>query len=404
MADRIDRPEYVKKLINFKDKDVIKVITGVRRSGKSVLMEIFQDYLTDTGVSAEQIVSINLEDYDFLSLHDPDMLHKYIKERLLKNKKMYIFIDEIQNCKGFPQVIDSLYIKKNVDIYITGSNAFMLSSEIATLLSGRYIEVKVFPLSFKEYVSSAQDGNSLAEKYTHYLERSSFPYALSFGGNIEEIRIYLEGLYNTIIVKDIGSRINVSDSMILESIIRYLFDNIGSIVSTKKIADTLTSSGRKIDTKTVEKYLKGLLDSFIIYQAKRYNVKGKQYLKTLEKYYVIDIGMRFFMLGTANADTGHILENIVYLELLRRDYEVYVGKVEGLEVDFVIRERNKTTYIQVSASVREEATLKRELRPLEMINDHYPKLLLTLDEDPEADFNGIRKINALKWLVGDTEI
>ena len=404
MADRIDRPEYVKKLINFKDKDVIKVITGVRRSGKSVLMEIFQDYLTDTGVSAEQIVSINLEDYDFLSLHDPDMLHKYIKERLLKNKKMYIFIDEIQNCKGFPQVIDSLYIKKNVDIYITGSNAFMLSSEISTLLSGRYIEVKVFPLSFKEYVSSAQDGNSLAEKYTHYLERSSFPYALSFGGNIEEIRIYLEGLYNTIIVKDIGSRMNVSDSMILESIIRYLFDNIGSIVSTKKIADTLTSSGRKIDTKTVEKYLKGLLDSFIIYQAKRYNVKGKQYLKTLEKYYVIDIGMRFFMLGTANADTGHILENIVYLELLRRDYEVYVGKVEGLEVDFVIRERNKTTYIQVSASVREEATLKRELRPLEMINDHYPKLLLTLDEDPEADFNGIRKINALKWLVGDTEI
>lgn len=397
---RIDRKEYLDKLIAFKDKEVIKVITGVRRCGKSVLMEIFQDYLKDNGVDDEQIIAINLEDYDAYELHHPDNLHAYIKDRMVKGKQNYIFIDEIQYCTEYPRVIDSLYIKKNADVYITGSNAFLLSSEIATMLSGRYVEIKMLPLSFKEYVEATGDMNNLSEKYTWYLERSSFPYAFSFGEDNREIRIYLEGLYNTIIVKDIGTRMNISDTMMLESITRFVFDNIGSVLSTKKIADTMTSNGRKIDAKTVEKYLSGLIDSFIVYQAKRYNIRGKQYLKTLEKYYVVDIGMRYYLLGTSNSDVGHILENVIYLELLRRGYEVYVGKVDELEVDFVVKDGKRTTYIQVAATVRDKKTLARELEPLSRIHDHYTKVLLTLDDDPESDYNGIRKVNALSWLVG----
>lgn len=404
MENIIARPVYLNQLISFKDKELIKVITGVRRCGKSVLMEIFKEYLKNNNVSDEQIIAINLEDYDYAFLNDPNELHNYIKSKLIDNKMNYVFIDEVQNCKDFPKVIDSLYIKKNVDIYITGSNAYILSNEIATLLSGRYIEIKMLPLSFKEYVDASGNRDNLAMKYTHYLEKSSFPYALAFEDNKNEIRSYLEGLYNTIVIKDVSSRLNIHDTMILESIIRFLFDNIGNKLSTKKIADTLTSNGRKIDVRTVEKYIKGLLDSFIIYQAKRYNIKGKQYLKTLEKYYVVDIGMRYYLLGTSSTDVGYILENVVYLELLRRGYEVYIGKVDDLEVDFVVKDTNRTIYIQVSDTVRGTETLKRELKPLAMINDYYPKVILTLDEDPEADYNGIRRINALEWLIGNINI
>lgn len=400
MPIRIERKEYLEKLIAFRDKQVIKIITGVRRCGKSTLMELFQDYLKSQGVLEEQIVAVNLEDYDFYELRNPKKLHTYIKERLVQGKMTYIFLDEIQHCEEFPEVVDSLHIKKDVDIYLTGSNAKMLSSEIATLISGRYVEISMLPLSFKEYVLSTGSSSELARKYTAYVETSSFPYALQLAGQPKELRDYLDGIYNTIVVKDIAQRNKIPDPMMLESVLRFIFDNIGNQLSTKKIADTMTSNGRKIDVKTVEKYLKALMESYIVYQAKRYNVKGKQHLKTLEKYYAVDIGLRYLLLGTSSSDVGHILENIVFLELLRRGNEVFTGKIDDLEVDFVAMDGKQTTYYQVAASVRDEKTLARELASLEKISDHYPKIVLTLDEDPQADYNGIRRINALDWLMG----
>lgn len=401
---RLERKEYLDKLIGFRDKQLIKVVTGVRRCGKSTLLEIYQDYLRANGVKEEQIIAINLEDFDFFALHEPAALHRYIKERLVPRKMTYVFVDEIQHCTDFPSVINSLYIRKNVDVYLTGSNAYMLSSEIATLISGRYVEIKMLPLSFREYVLATGDNDNLGAKYRQYVQGSSFPYSLELKDNPSALHDYLEGVYHTIVVKDIAARKRVSDTMMLESVTRFVFDSIGSQLSTKKIADTMTSSGRKIDVKTVERYLEGLMESFIIYQAKRYNIRGKQYLKTLEKYYVVDIGMRYMLLGTSGTDVGHILENIVYLELLRRGYEVYIGKIDDLEVDFVARGNKGVQYIQVAASVRDENTLSRELASLQRISDNYPKVILTLDEDPEADYEGIRRINALDWLVGKAEL
>ena len=397
----IQRKEYLQQLINWRDKKVIKVITGVRRCGKSTLMDLYKSYLRQQGVADEQIISINFEDYDYIDLLEPRNFYAYVKERILSDGRMtYFFFDEIQNVKDFERVVDSLYIKSNVDIYITGSNAYMLSSELATLLSGRYIEIKMLPLSFKEYVEASGDEHELTRKYRNYIETSSFPYVLEMKQDARVIREYLNGIYNTIVVKDITQRNKFPDTMMLESVLRFAYDNIGNILSTKKIADTMTSDGRKIDTKTVEKYLNALMASYMLYQCKRYNIKGKQYLKTLDKYYAVDMGMRKVLLGSKAMDAGHILENIVYLELLRRGYDVYIGKVDDLEVDFVAMDDKGMTYYQVSATVRDEKTLKRELASLQSINDHYPKILLTLDDDPEMEYAGIRKINALDWLLG----
>ena len=399
----IQRKEYMNKLIAFKDKQLIKVITGIRRCGKSTLLEIYQNWLLEHGTEKAQILSINFEDIDFEELTDYRRLYSYLKERLVPGKVTYIFLDEIQHVEDFPKVVDSLYIKKNVDIYITGSNAYMLSSEIATLISGRYVQIEMLPLSFKEYMESTGSMADRGVKYAEYLENSSFPYTLALKGQPDEIRDYLEGLYNTIVVKDIVSRKKITDTMMLKSVLRFVFDNIGNPLSSKKIADTMTSDGRKIDTKTVEKYLEALAESYIIYQAKRYNIKGKQYLKTLEKYYVVDIGLRYMLLGSRQMDAGHILENVVYLELLRRGYDVYVGKIDSFEVDFVAQNSKGTWYYQVALSVRDEKTLERELRPLMAIRDHYPKMILTLDDDPEAQYDGIRRINARDWLLGLTD-
>lgn len=397
----IKRKEYLQQLINWRDKKVIKVITGVRRCGKSTLMDLYKSCLLEQGVANEQIISINFEDYDYIDLLEPRNFYTYVKERILSDGRMtYCFFDEIQNVKDFERVVDSLYIKPNVDIYITGSNAYMLSSELATLLSGRYVEIKMLPLSFKEYVEASGDERELARKYRSYIETSSFPYVLDMKQDARVIREYLNGIYNTIVVKDITQRNKFPDTMMLESVLRFAYDNIGNILSTKKIADTMTSDGRKIDTKTVEKYLNALMESYMLYQCKRYNIKGKQYLKTLDKYYAVDMGMRKVLLGSKAMDAGHILENIVYLELLRRGYDVYIGKVDDLEVDFVAMDDKGMTYYQVSATVRDEKTLKRELASLQSINDNYPKILLTLDDDPEMEYAGIRKINALDWLLG----
>ena len=397
----IKRKEYLQQLMNWRDKKVIKVITGVRRCGKSTLLDLYKSYLREQGVTDEQIISINFEDYDYIDLLESRNFYAYVKERILSDGRMtYFFFDEIQNVKDFERVVDSLSIKPNVDIYITGSNAYMLSSELATLLSGRYIEIKMLPLSFKEYVEFSGDERDLSRKYRSYIETSSFPYVLDMQQDARVIREYLNGIYNTIVVKDITQRNKFPDTMMLESVLRFAYDNIGNILSTKKIADTMTSDGRKIDTKTVEKYLSALIESYMLYQCKRYNIKGRQYLKTLDKYYAVDMGMRKVLLGSKAMDAGHILENVVYLELLRRGYDVYIGKVDDLEVDFVAMDDKGMTYYQVSATVRDEKTLKRELASLQSISDNYPKILLTLDDDPEMEYAGIRKINALDWLLG----
>lgn len=397
---RIERASYLNKLIAFKDKNLIKVITGIRRCGKSTIMEIYRDWLKEQGVSIDQIVYLNFEDYDNFELRNPKNLYAYIKPLLIEDKMNYLFFDEIQHVQDFPDIINSLNLKPNVDIYITGSNAYMLSSEIATLLSGRYIEIAMQPLSFKEYVDGTCEYDNLQKAYNDYITRSSFPYTLELNTN-SEVSDYLTGLYNTIVVKDIMSRKRLPDVMMLESVIRFTADNIGNILSTKRIADIMTADGRKIDQKTVERYLNSLCETFFVYEAKRYNIKGKQLLKTLGKYYLVDIGLRRMLLGSRSFDAGRILENVVYLELLHRQKKVYVGKNDNLEVDFVAIDENNIAYYQVAATVRDESTLKRELASLQQINDQYPKYILTLDDDPVADYDGIKRINALKWMMGE---
>lgn len=394
----INRKEYLNQLIDLKDTDVIKVITGIRRCGKSTLFQLYIDYLRNQGIENKQIIHINFESLEFENLLDYKQLYHYILDNIDSDKTNYVFLDEIQNVNEFQKVIDSLHLKKNIDLYITGSNAYLLSGELATLLSGRYIEIKMQPLSFKEYVEGKIDNLSIEKKYVNYLIDSSFPGALEFKTR-NKINEYISGLYNTIILKDVVARLKIADVFMLESIIKFLFDNIGNITSTKKIADTMMSSGRTISVHTVEKYIKGLEDSFIIYRVGRFDTKGKQFLKTGDKYYVADIGIRFYLLGNRGTDYGHILENIVYLELLRRGYNISIGKVGNLEVDFIARNTNITEYYQVALTVRDDKTLLRELKSLESITDHNPKYLLTLDSDPETDYNGIKKLNALDWLI-----
>lgn len=395
----IPRNDYLNFLINSKDKQIIKVVSGIRRCGKSTLFELYMEYLLNNGISKDQIIFINFEDIEYEDLQNYRTLYFYIKDRLLPDRMNYIFLDEIQHVENYQKAVDSLFIKKNTDIYITGSNAYFMSGELATLLSGRYIELKMLPLSFEEYCIGDNQSLTLAEKYRKYIENSSFPYVLNYNNSEKEIRDYLTSLYNTVLLKDIVARYKITNVMMLESVVRFVFDNIGNRLSSAKIANTMTSEGRKIDTKTVEKYLQALTDSLMIYQAKRYNIKGKQYLKTLNKYYAVDMGLRYMLLGKRSVDVGHILENVVYLELIRRGYNVYVGQVEDAEVDFVAMNEDGMTYFQVSASVRDEKTLERELSSLRKISDNYPKILLTLDDDPAADYNGIKRINALDWLL-----
>ena len=397
-SKRIPREEYLERLRNLKHKKIIKIVTGIRRCGKSTVLEMFRDELLDNGVEENQIIFINFEDYENKSLRNPESLYDYIKQRLT-SKMNYIFLDEIQRVDDFPEVVDSLYIKDNVDLYLTGSNSSLLSSEIATLISGRYVEIKMLPFSFKEFVKATNQSTNLSSAYRQYVETSSFPYVLELLQMPQEINAYLEGIFNTILVKDIIDRKKIADTNVLKSVTQFLFDNIGSELSSKKIADTLTSNGRKSDSKTIEKYVTSLEESFIVYSANRYNIKGKEYLKSLEKYYVTDIGLRNFMLGKKSMDVGHILENVIYLELLRRGYSVYVGKIDDMEIDFVAQNSQGNTYIQVAATVRDENTLKRELRSLQTVKDSYPKMLLTLDDDPEADYDGIIRKNALDWLM-----
>ncbi|HRQ71105.1 MAG TPA: ATP-binding protein [bacterium] len=394
----INRDMYLKKLIGFKDHPLIKVITGIRRCGKSTLLELFREYLLENGVKNDQIISINFEDMNFSNLDDAQKLHDFVDSRLKKNAKNYVFLDEIQKVVDFQKAVDGLYIKKNVDIYITGSNAHLLSGELATLLSGRYVEIEMLPLSFKEYIEFTGK-NDLSRKFADYVRYSSFPFAVYLNNDAGKVRDYLSGIYNTVILKDVVAKKKIADMLMLESVVRFMFDNIGSLMSTKKIADTMTSDGRKISTHTVESYISALMDSFIIYRAKRYDVKGKQYLKTNDKYYICDIGLRSFLLGNKGGDAGYVLENVIYLELLRRGYDVYVGKVGDKEVDFVAIKQDTVEYYQVALTVRDENKLKTELASLQAISDHNPKYLLTLDDDPPANHNGIKQINVIDFLM-----
>ena len=410
---RIDRKEYLNFLIESKDKQIIKVVSGVRRCGKSTLFEIYKDYLIKNGVEKKQIISINFEDMDYGELTNYKKLYEYINSKMLEDKKNYIFLDEIQHVDKFEKVVDSLFIKDNVDLYITGSNAYFMSSELATLLSGRYIELKMLPLSFKEYYQARLDYENLdgeenkilktlMQYYNEYIVNSSFPYTLQLNNNLKNIYEYLNGIYNSVLLKDIVARLKIADVMRLESVVKYIFDNIGNLTSILKIANTLTSMGRKTDTKTVEKYVKGLVDGLLIYEVNRYNIKGKEFLSTLSKYYVSDLGLRQMILGNRNIDMGHILENIIYLELLRRKANVYVGQFDKNEIDFVVINSNEVEYYPVTLTVLDENTLKRELAAFKNIKDNYPKYLITLDDVIQnTDYEGIKIINALEWLLED---
>ena len=396
---QINRPEYLQFLTSWKDEHVIKVVSGVRRCGKSTLFEMFKQQLLQEGVLEDQIISINFEDIDFDDLRTPTALNNYIKERIQDKNNYYVFLDEIQNVAAFERVVNSLQLNKKLDIYLTGSNAYFLSGELATVLTGRYVELKMLPLSLKEYRSVNKDENQL-EAYNSYL-KSSFPYAVT----LDELkkRQYLEGIYSTVVLKDIVKRLNVTDVSVLEQLIRYMYAEIGNLHSINKITNTLNSSGSKITNKTVANYISGIEDSMLVYRADRYNVKGRKVFSSNSKYYAVDIGLRRLIAGDRTEDYGHILENIIYLELLRRGYQVFVGVVDNLEVDFLaIGSGEERLYIQVAYSTEQEETLKRELRPLESIKDNYPKLLLTMDTVlPEQNFGGIRKTNALNWLVED---
>lgn len=394
----IPRTHYLNQLILFKDKQLIKVVMGVRRCGKSTLFTLFQKYLLEQGVTKSQIQSFNFEDMLNTELQDYKKLHQHILDHAVPNEKNYIFLDEIQNIPKFQKMVDSLYVRDNFDVYITGSNAFLLSGELATLLSGRYVEIQMLPLSFEEYVSSQIDKTNLPQLYRSYVQNGAFPYILQMPTEMAA-SIYLKGILDSIIIKDVVARHKIVNTDELYRIIKFLFDNIGSIVSIKKIADTLTSAGYKISHQTVEKYITALVDSFVLYPVSRYDIKGKQYLQTGDKYYIVDTGLRQALLSNKGTDTGHILENIVYLELIRRGYKVFIGKSGTQEIDFVALNEQGTSYYQVSQSVLAEETLKRELSPLQKIKDHYPKYLLTMDYLPATDFEGIKQINVLDWLL-----
>ena len=397
ICNMVKRVEYLKKLNGFKEKELIKVITGLRRSGKSILMDQFIDFLKENGVKDNQIVKINFEEKENEELLDKDKLYKCIIERIKNNKNeyTYLFLDEIQRVKDFQTIIDSLYVKKNIDIYITGSNADLLSSELATLLTGRYVEIKMLPLSYKEYIDNKNDS---IELFNEYLNNGGLPYLLNL--ETSEMKYeYIMGLYNTIINNDIVKRHSDIDLTTFENILNFIIDNTSNIVSPNSIANTLNSYGKKVSYNTVEKYIRYMKECFLIYECNRYNVLGKQNLKTLSKYYLVDLGFKKVSSIKNNINIGYNIENIVYLELLRRGNIVNVGKVNDLEVDFVTKKENEIEYYQVSTSLYDEKTKEREINSLKAIKDNYNKTILTLDDYGIGKVDGINIVNLREWLL-----
>lgn len=402
----IDRNMYLSKLIQWKDKQVVKVVTGMRRCGKSTLLLQYKEWLLNNDVLDSQIIYINFEELENEYLLEYNKLYSYIKNRLIEDKICYIFLDEIQKVKDFEKVVNSLYVKKNVDIYLTGSNAYMLSSDLATYLSGRYVKLNVLPLSFAEYLSVNE--SNIDNAFAQYLRFGGLPYLTNIQ-NIDMINDYIEGIYNTVIIKDIEERQNrkekdnnkrnVNDISLLKTITKYLASVVGNPVSIKGITDYLISNNRKVSPNTVSSYVEALIESYIFYQVEPFDLVGKEILKANKKYYIVDLGIRNYLLPRKSYDLGFTLENIVYFELLKRGYKVYVGKLGNKEVDFVCLKDNIFTYFQVTASLSLKETFDREIRPLEMIKDNYEKIILTTDRITLGNYNGIKVINLLDWLV-----
>lgn len=403
----VQRSEYLEQLKLWKDEKVIKVVTGIRRCGKSTLMQQFQAYLKESGVSEEQIISINFEELEYEHLLSYRELYAYIKERLCDGRMTYIFLDEIQKVESFEKVVDSLYVKENVDIYITGSNAYMLSGDLATYLTGRYIELSMLPLSFKEYHEMV--GGEPEKTFAEYMKTGGMPYVAQMERTVEKVDMYLEGIYNTVIIKDIEDRQarkekdpdkrKVSDVVLLKTISRYLSSTIGSTISVRSVTDYLISNGRKVSANTVDDYMESLSESFIFYPVERFDIVGKQLLKSNKKWYMVDLGLRNHILPRKHYDLGFSVENIVYFELIRRGYKVNIGKYGETEVDFVAQKQGVLTYFQVTADMTVPETFEREIRPLRNIRDNYRKIILTLDRFTEGDYEGIQVVNVLDWLL-----
>ncbi len=403
----VERKEYLDQLWAWKDEQLIKVVTGIRRCGKSTLLKQFQNRLQNTGIGEEQIISINFEDLDNEPLLDYKELYRYIKERLCENKMNYIFLDEIQNVSSFEKVVDSLYVKDNTDVYVTGSNAYMLSSDLATLLSGRYVEISMLPFSFREYVTIT--GMQEEQAFTEYMKTGGIPYVAVMDRTDEKVDQHLEGIYNTVIIRDIEERQlrkeklsgkrNITDIALLKTLARYLASVVGSPVSMRSITDYLISSGRKISPNTVNDYVEALIESFIFYPAERFDIVGKQLLKVNRKMYIVDLGLRNHILPRKKYDLGFSVENIVYFELLRRGYRVNIGKYGSTEVDFVAQKQGVVSYYQVTADMTAEETFEREMRPLRSIRDNYEKIVLTLDRFSLGNYEGIKVMNVIEWLL-----
>lgn len=403
----VKRSEYLDELMSWKEEQVIKVITGIRRCGKSTLMTQYQDYLLSGEVTKEQIISINFEEMEYEELLDYKKLYAYIKDRIVEGKTTYVFLDEIQKVDNFEKVVDSLHVKPNIDIYITGSNAYMLSGDLATLLTGRYVEIKMLPLSFAEFLTIT--GMGVEQGFAEYLKTGGMPYVAAMDRTAEKVDTYLEGIYNTVIVRDIEDRQvrkendvtkrKITDIALLKSIAKYLSSVIGSPVSIKGIADYLISSGRKVSPNTVNDYVEALVQSYIFYPVERFNIVGKEVLKANRKFYMVDLGLRNHILPRRNYDFGFSVENVVYFELLRRGYKVSMGKQGNSEVDFVAEKQGIYTYIQVTADMTAEDTFEREMRPLRLIRDNYEKMVLTMDYNTLGNYEGIHVIHVLEWLV-----
>lgn len=403
----VERREYLDQLWAWKDEKLIKVVTGIRRCGKSTLLEQYRDRLQKAGIADEQIIAINFEDLDNEPLLDYKELYRYIKDRLCADKMTYIFLDEIQNVPYFEKVVDSLYVKDNTDVYITGSNAYMLSSDLATLLSGRYVEISMLPLSFCEYLTLTELPKE--EAFTEFMKTGGIPYIAVMNRTDEKVDQYLEGIYNTVIVKDIEERQvrierdagkrKITDIALLKTIARYLASVVGSPVSMKSVTDYLISSGRKISANTVGDYVEALTESFVFYPAERFDIVGKQLLKANRKMYIVDLGLRNHILPRKRYDLGFSVENIVFFELLRRGNKVNIGKIGAMEVDFVAQKQGVLTYYQVTADMTAEETFEREMRPLRGIQDNYDKIVLTLDRFSAGNYDGIKVINVIDWLL-----
>lgn len=408
MSELINRPEYLEQLIENKDVDLVKIVTGIRRCGKSSLLDLFHEYLSDSGVKNENIIHMNLESLKYRNLTDYLSFYDYVSGKIPEDGKTYLIFDELQNVRHWEKAIESFRLDFDVDIYITGSNAYLLSAEFSTLLSGRYVEIRMLPLSFKEFLTfyEFEPSVSIEEKFQQYLKFGGMPILREYKFNEARSNQALEGIYSTVVLRDILQRNNQADQETLQKIMLFLCSNIGSVTSPNKIGNVLSSEGsiqsgrdKNIAGKTVEKYISMFRNAFVFYSIGRYDVKGKQLLKTLGKNYIIDIGFRNMLLGYRDADRGHIIENIVFLELLRRDYRVYIGKIGETEIDFVAEKPNDKLYIQVTESMQSPETRERELRPLRMIPDNYEKIVLSMDRSYINSYDGIKSLYLIDWLL-----